>query len=225
MSNIVIIIYPFAETLDLKTTQSLRTIHCDSLKKIQSRDETIVVKGAQGHHFLNVTSSLRQMKKRGFVMLNDTKVQDCMTHPAMTVAPNTSIRFAQQLMHNNYFRHLPVVKDHHLVGILSSGDIRRASPSDATSLSIWEMHSLWERVKVEQVMSRQVITVKPDTSILEAVCLMVEHGFNSLPVVEDSGQLVGILTEIDVFRLLMRAAEAAKFPRARSPKCPTVIPS
>ena len=140
-------------------------------------------------------------------MLHNSKVQDCMTHPAMTVTPYMSVRLAQQLMRDYHIRHLPVVKDNQLVGILSSGDIRHASPSDATSLSIWEIRYLWDQVKVEEVMSRSVITVKPDTPMLEAVRLMVEHRFNSLPVVDDSGRLLGILTEVDVYLLFIRASE------------------
>lgn len=143
-------------------------------------------------------------------MFKDITVQACMTHPAITVSPTMSIRLAQQLMHKYHIRHLPVVDGRDLVGILSSGDVRRASPSNATTLSVWEMRFLWDKIKVEEVMSRYVITVKPDTSMLEAVKLMYEHRFNSLPVVDDAGQLVGILTEIDVYLFVIRSSEEAR---------------
>jgi len=142
------------------------------------------------------------------VMLENIQVQECMTHPAIMVMPTMSLRAAQQLMHDCHIRHLPVVKDKHLVGILSSGDIRRAMPSDATSLSIWEIRALWDKVTVADAMTSYIETVKPESSILEAVQLMSENRFNSLPVVDDLGQLVGILTEVDIFLLLLRVSDA-----------------
>jgi acetoin utilization protein AcuB len=104
-------------------------------------------------------------------------------------------------------RHLPVVKNNKLVGILSSGDIRRASPSYATSLSVWELQYLWERIRVENVMTQRVITVGPDVTVIAAVRLMLENRFNSLPVVVASGQVVGMLTEVDIFHLLIQESE------------------
>lgn len=140
-------------------------------------------------------------------MLKDMKVQACMTHPAMTITPTTSVRLAQRIMRDYHIRHLPVVKENKLIGILSSGDVRRASPSHATSLSVWEIHALWEQIEVGDVMTRNVVTVSPETPILEAVRLMYEHRFNGLPVVEDDGQLAGILTEVDIFLLLLHEGE------------------
>lgn len=141
-------------------------------------------------------------------MFENTQVQHCMTHPAMTVAPSMSIRVAHQIMRDYHVRHLPVVEDNHLVGILSSGDIRRAMPSSATSLSVWEIHALWDRVTVAATMSRHLITVKPETPLLEAIRMMYDHRFNSLPVVDSDDQLVGILTEVDIFLLLLQTADA-----------------
>jgi acetoin utilization protein AcuB len=140
-------------------------------------------------------------------MFENSKVQDCMTHSILTVASKVSIRLANQIMCDYHVRHLPVINGSHLVGILSSGDIRRAMPSSATSLSVWEIHALWDKVTVESVMSRNPVTVKPDTSLLGAVRLMYEHRFNSLPVVNELEQLVGILTEVDIFLLLLRSSK------------------
>jgi predicted transcriptional regulator len=139
-------------------------------------------------------------------MFENVQVQQCMTHPAMTIAPSISVRVAHQIMRDYHVRHLPVVQGNRLVGILSSGDIRRAMPSSATSLSVWEIHALWDKVTVESTMSRHLITVKPDTPILEAVRLMYEHRFNSLPVLDDDEQLVGILTEVDTYLLLLQSS-------------------
>ena len=140
-------------------------------------------------------------------MLEKMSVQECMTHPAITVAPTMSVRLAQQLMRDYHIRHLPVVEGNTVVGMLSSGDIRRASPSDATTLNIWEMRFLWDKLTVGEVMSRFLIKVSPETPIIEAVRLLYERRFNSLPVVDDAGKLVGILTEVDIYLLLLRTAE------------------
>ncbi len=140
-------------------------------------------------------------------MLEHVKVQDCMTHPAITISPKMSVRLAQQVMHDYNIRHLPVVDGNKVVGMLSSGDIRRASPSNATTLSVWEMRALWETITVDEVMSSYLVKVKPETAMLEAVRLMYEHRFNSLPVVDEDERLVGILTEIDLFLHLLQTAE------------------
>jgi CBS domain-containing protein len=137
----------------------------------------------------------------------DIKVQHGMTAPAITIAAKASLRDAGQVMKEYNIRHLVVVRDGKLAGILSSGDLRRASPSDAVSLSIWEINYLWDRLTVESAMTGQVVTVKPETPMIEAVRLMLEHRFNSLPVVDDDGTPTGMLTEVDVFRLLIQSVE------------------
>ncbi len=137
-------------------------------------------------------------------MLENVLVHEYMTHPVITGVPHMSVRLAHSAMCDHHIRHLPIIQDNQLVGILSSGDIRRAMPSSATSLSVWEIRALWDQVMVNDIMSRYLVTVKQNTYILEAVHLMNENRFNSLPVTDDCGALVGILTEVDVFRLLLR---------------------
>ena len=135
-------------------------------------------------------------------MLRDAKVQDYMTSSVISVPPVTPIRIAQQLMEDQHIRHLLVVDKNKLVGVLSSGDIRRAGPSTTTTLSIWEIARYWERVTVEQVMTREVVRVRPETSVTQAAHLMMCYHINSLPVVDKDDYPIGILTEVDIFRLL-----------------------
>ncbi len=142
-------------------------------------------------------------------MLRNMRVQDCMTHSVITVSPLTPLHEAEQTMKEYNIRHLPVVKSDKIVGILSSGDVRRARPSDVTSLSYWELNYLWGQITVGNAMSPGVITVRPYTPVLEAVRLMVEHRFNSVPVVDVSNHPVGILTEVDVFRVLLQESDEA----------------
>jgi acetoin utilization protein AcuB len=132
-----------------------------------------------------------------------------MTTPAISIPPEVTLHDAGQIMKEYNIRHLPVVKDGTIVGILSSGDIRRASPSDAVLLSIWEVNYLWQQIRVESAMTARVITVRRDTSLSDAVRLMLEHRFNSLPVVSGSGYLVGMLTEVDIFRLFVQMVEGS----------------
>lgn len=142
-------------------------------------------------------------------MLENVKVSEWMTSPVITVSPSTSISAAHQIMKENGIRRVPVVENDHLVGIITIGDVREASPSDATTLSIWELNYLWAQLTVDKVMTQHVITVGPDTPILDAANLMLEHKISGLPVLNDEGKLVGILTESDIFRMLVKSRTKA----------------
>ena len=145
-------------------------------------------------------------------MFEDVQVKDWMTSNVITTRRNTSISSAHQIMRDNKVRRLPVVEDGKLVGIITIGDVREASPSDATTLSIWELNYLWAQLTVEKVMTRNVRTVKVDTPIVDAAELMLEHKVSGLPVVDDRGMLVGVITESDIFRMLVRS----RIPQAKA---------
>ena len=138
-------------------------------------------------------------------MLETTSVAEWMTTPVITVEPNTPLKLAHEIMRNSAIRRLPVVKNGKLVGIVTIGDVREAEPSDATSLSVWELNYLWDQLTVEQVMTHKVVTVKAEDSILEAARLMLEHKISGLPVVNAQGTLTGILTESDIFKMLVES--------------------
>jgi CBS domain-containing protein len=141
----------------------------------------------------------------GGQMLEKVVVSEWMSKPVVTVEPSTPLKNAHQIMKDCRIRRLPVVKDGHLVGIITSGDIREASPSDATSLSVWELNYLWDQLTVEHSMTRDPVTVKPETTILEAARLMLEKKISGMPVVDTSGHIVGILTESDIFKMLVES--------------------
>lgn len=142
-------------------------------------------------------------------MLDNILVSEWMTSPVITVAPKTPISTAHQIMKEHGIRRLPVVEDDHLVGIITIGDVREASPSDATSLSIWEMNYLWAQLTVQKVMKRKVISVSPETSIIDAAEVMMEHKVSGLPVIDAAGKLVGMITESDIFRMLVKSRTKA----------------
>ena len=140
-------------------------------------------------------------------MLEDVLVREWMTSPVITVDPGTLISHAHQMMKEHGIRRLLVVKDEQLVGIITIGDIREASPSDATTLSIWEMNYLWAQLTVNKVMSRNVIRVGADQPMIDAAQLMLDHKVSGLPVLEDNGDLVGVVTESDIFRMLVKSRD------------------
>ena len=117
----------------------------------------------------------------------------------VTIGPDASFYEARNLIHEKGIRHLPVVdKNNHLLGIVTDRDIRQAAPSDATTLSVHELHYLLGKLKVSAFMTPKgkLITITPDTLIEEAVQLMHDHKIGCLPVVEGE-KLYGIFTETD----------------------------
>lgn len=131
-------------------------------------------------------------------------VRDWMSKNVITVSPETTLPEAHRLMTEHKIRRLPVVKDGKVIGIVTRGDIRGAEASEATSLSIWELNYLLSRLRVEEIMTPHPITISPDATIGEAARLMLEHKISGLPVVDEGGTLVGIITESDIFRLVVR---------------------
>jgi acetoin utilization protein AcuB len=141
-------------------------------------------------------------------MFENSVVRAWMVSKVITVLPNVSISEAHNIMRNNSIRRLPVVSpEGNLLGIVTLGDVREASPSKATSLSIWELNYLWAQLTVERVMTHKVISITPDTSMVEAARLMLEHKVSGLPVVEDN-KVIGMITESDIFRMVVKASVA-----------------
>src|SRR4029450_13317220 len=131
------------------------------------------------------------------------RVGDIMSVSPVTITPSTSVHEAQTLMQQRNIRHLPVLKDGRLVGMLSDRDIRLFLPSPATSLTVWEIRHLLDKLTVGAVMTYFVMTTAPDCSVTEAVGRMLGHKVGALPVVEDR-QVVGILTRTDILRAFRR---------------------
>ncbi len=128
------------------------------------------------------------------------QVKDRMTCNPVTVTEDASFEDALHIMKEKNIRRLPISsKDGHLVGIVVEKDLFSAAPSQATSLSIFEMHYLLLKLKVKEVMTRRVVTVGDDCPLEEAARIMVDHKIGSLLIVRD-GKLVGIITETDIFK-------------------------
>ena len=129
------------------------------------------------------------------------KVGELMTGPNLiTARPGTPVLEARQTMLKERIRHLLVTDEGGLlVGIVTDRDIRLNLPSQATSLSVWEINHLLTKLTVGEVMTRAVITIGPDREARDAAVLMLDHAIGALPVM-DGGRLVGIVTEADILR-------------------------
>jgi acetoin utilization protein AcuB len=123
----------------------------------------------------------------------------------ITARPDTPVLEARQTMLKTKIRHLLVTEEGGLlVGIVTDRDIRLNLPSQATSLSVWEINHLLMKLTVGQVMTESVITVGPDRDAADAARLMLDHRIGALPVT-DGGRLIGIVTETDMLRAFVRS--------------------
>ncbi len=129
-------------------------------------------------------------------------VKTFMTHHPTSVSPNDNFPQAMSVIRKRKIRHLPVVDKDKLVGIVVEKDLLSNHPSPATTLSLYEIYSLLESLRIRQIMSRPVITVEGDCPLEEAARIMVENKISCLPVM-DGEMLVGIITETDVFKVLV----------------------
>ncbi|MGE5581993.1 MAG: CBS and ACT domain-containing protein [Bacillota bacterium] len=125
-------------------------------------------------------------------------VKERMTVNPTTIADNASILEAGELLRKNDFTRLPVMHDGKLVGIITQDDLLKVSPSQATTLSVWELNYVLSKLVVKEVMTKNPISINSEATLEEAALLMREKEVGALPVV-DNGKLVGIITESDIF--------------------------
>lgn len=137
-------------------------------------------------------------------------VGERMNYPVITVKPDMPIIEALNMMRRERIRRTPVVKGGKVIGIVSDKDLLNASPSPATSLSVWELNYLLSKITVKDVMCRQVLTVTEDTPIESAARIMADNKIGGLPVMRDQ-DLVGIITETDIFKILLELMGAREF--------------
>ncbi len=131
-------------------------------------------------------------------------VKGWMTEPVISISPDATVIEADRMMREYGIRRLPVVKKDKLVGIVTRGDVREARASAATSLSIWELNYLIARLTVAKVMSSDVITIGPDANVADAAELMLNKKVSGVPVLDDKKKVVGIITESDIFRMVVK---------------------
>ena len=138
-------------------------------------------------------------------------IREWMTRNVISVTPETSMFKASRLMKENNIRRLPVMgADGKLIGIISDRDIRTASPSKATTLDMHELYYLLSEVKVKDIMTRQPVTILETETVDTAAVVMDEKEIGGLPVMSETGELVGIITDRDVFKVLIDVCGARK---------------
>ncbi|MFH2133137.1 MAG: CBS and ACT domain-containing protein [bacterium] len=130
-------------------------------------------------------------------------VKDWMSKEVITIDEDDSMRMAIKLMKEYKIRSLPVMKKGKLVGILSNGDIKRASASDATSLEIHEMKYLIDKILIRDIMVKHPITASPLQTVDEVADLLLKENISSAPVLDNAGNLIGIITKSDILKVMV----------------------
>ncbi len=133
-------------------------------------------------------------------------VRNWMSKEVVTVGADETMQHAIGLLKENKIRMLPVMKNRKLVGIITDRDLKRASASDATSLEIHELLYLIGRIRVKDIMTPKPITVPWDYTVEEAAGVLLANKISGVPVMDPSGKLVGVITQSDIFKVLITLA-------------------
>jgi acetoin utilization protein AcuB len=137
-------------------------------------------------------------------------VKNWMSRPAITIDADASMHDAIKLLKNHNIKMLPVLKKGSLVGIVTDRDIKRASASDATSLEIHELLYLISKIKIREIMTKNPITVPEDYTVEETAEILLKHNISGVPVVDQFSDVIGTITQNDIFRILISLTGAEK---------------
>jgi acetoin utilization protein AcuB len=130
-------------------------------------------------------------------------IKNWMTKDPIAISEDTSMIKAIHIMKERHFRRLPVVNAGRLVGIVTDRDLKEAAPSKATTLDVHELYYLLAELQVSEIMSHDPVSVSKNDTVEHAAQIMLDHTISGLPVLDATGQLVGIITQSDVFRAFM----------------------
>jgi len=130
-------------------------------------------------------------------------VKNWMSKNVITVDEKDSMQDAMKHLKEHDIRMLPVMKKGKLIGIVTDRDLKKASASDATTLEVHELLYLLTKIKVKDIMTRDVITVPPDYTVEETAQVLQKNRISGAPVVDADGQLVGTITQTDLFKVLI----------------------
>ncbi|MBU1228902.1 MAG: CBS and ACT domain-containing protein [Proteobacteria bacterium] len=136
-------------------------------------------------------------------------VKDWMAAPVFTVGAEASISEVVNLMREKQVKHIPVVDEGALLGVISDRDIKQYTPSKGTSLDIFEINYLLAKTKAREIMRAKVLTTSPETPVEEAAMVLYDNNIGCLPVVE-GGRLVGIISDRDMYRVLVEITGARR---------------
>src|SRR5574341_437096 len=130
-------------------------------------------------------------------------VQHWMTRNPITIEADTPFLEARLILKEKRIRHLPVVDRGKLIGVVTDRDVKEAAPSGATTLDVFEMNYLLLKMKVRDLIKQEPVTIKPTNSVEKAALLMHDHRIGCLPVVDEAGKLVGLITETDLLEVMV----------------------
>jgi acetoin utilization protein AcuB len=130
-------------------------------------------------------------------------VKNWMSAPPITIDMNDSMQDAIKLIRENSIKMLPVINKQRLVGVVTDGDLKRASASNATTLEIHELLYLITKIKIKDIMTKDPITVLPDFSVEETAEVLLKNRISGVPVMDVKGLVLGIITQNDLFRVLI----------------------
>jgi acetoin utilization protein AcuB len=137
-------------------------------------------------------------------------VKNWMSKPAITIDADASMHDAIKLLKNHNIKMLPVMEKGRLVGIVTDRDLKRASASDATSLEIHELLYLISKIKIKEIMTKNPIKVPEDYTVEETAEILLKHNISGVPVIDQHHNIVGTITQNDVFRILISLTGAEK---------------
>ena len=137
-------------------------------------------------------------------------VKTSMSTPAITIDVNDSMNDAIKLLKKHNIKMLPVMEKGKLVGIITDRDLKRASASDATTMEIHELLYLISKIKIKDIMTKNPVTVPPDYTIEETAEVLLKHKISGVPVVDHYGMVVGVITQNDIFRIIISLTGAEK---------------
>jgi len=137
-------------------------------------------------------------------------VKNWMSKEVITVDADDTMQNAIYILQEQNIKMLPVMDDANLVGIITDRDLKKASPSDATTLDMHELLFLISKIKVRDLMKEPVFTARPDDTVEEAAALLLEKKISGLPVIDENNRLVGIITRSDIFRVLLSLSGLGK---------------
>ena len=130
-------------------------------------------------------------------------VKNWMSAPAITIDVHASMQEAINLLREHKISMLPVTDKNRLVGIVTDRDLKKSSPSNATTLDIHELLYLLSTLQIKDIMSSRPITVPPDFTIEETAQVLMANKISGVPVVDDNGSILGIITHTDLFKVII----------------------
>lgn len=137
-------------------------------------------------------------------------VKDWMSKSVITADANDSMQEAMGRLKENKISMLPVIKKGKLVGVVTDRDLKRASASDATTLEVHELLFLITKIKVQEIMTENPVTIPFDSTVEEAAEVLLEKKISGAPVVDEKGKVIGIITKNDLFRVLISLTGVGK---------------